>query len=40
MVNMSQLLMCHYRQDDSDFSLLDLKASYRGYRYMMEIINI
>ena len=40
MVNVSQLLMCRYRKDDPDFSVLDLKAYYRGYRYVTEIIKI
>jgi len=40
MVNLSQLLLCQYRQDDPDFSILDLKAYYRGYRYVMETIKI
>lgn len=40
MVNVSQLLMCRYRIDDPDFSILDLKAYYRGYRYVTETIKI
>jgi hypothetical protein len=40
MVDVSQVLMCKYRQDDPDFSILDLKAYYRGYRYVMETIKI
>jgi len=40
MVNVSQFLMCRYRKDDPDFSILDLKAYYRGYRYVTETINI
>ena len=40
MVNVSQLLMCRYRKDDPDFSVLDLKAYYRGYRYVTETIKI
>ncbi len=32
MVDVSQVLMCKYRQDDPDFSVLDLKALFRGYR--------
>lgn len=38
MVDVSQMLMCQYRNDDPDFSILDLKAYYRGYRYVMETI--
>ena len=40
MVDVSQVLMCQYRQDDPNFSVLDLKAYYRGYRYMSETIKI
>jgi hypothetical protein len=40
MVNVSQLLMSCYRKDDPDFSILDLKAYYRGYRYLIETIKI
>jgi putative transposase len=40
MVNVSQFLMCCYRKDDPDFSILDLKAYYRGYRYVTETIKI
>lgn len=40
MVEVSQMLMCQYRNDDPDFSILDLKAYYRGYRYVMETIKI
>ena len=40
MVDVSQVLMCKYRQDDPNFSNLDLKACYRGYRYMLETIKL
>lgn len=40
MVDVSQVLMCEYRQDDPNFSILDLKAYYRGYRYITETIII
>jgi putative transposase len=40
MVDVSQVLMCEYRQDDPDFSILDLKAYYRGYRYVTETIQM
>ena len=40
MVDVSQVLMCQYRQDDPDFSVLDLKAYYRGYRYVSETIQM
>lgn len=38
MVDVSQVLMYKYRQEDPDFSILDLKAIYRGYRYVTETI--
>jgi putative transposase len=38
MVNVSQVLMCQYRHDDPNFSVLDLKSYYRGYRYVTETI--
>ena len=38
MTNVSQVLMGQYRQDDPNFSVLDLKAHYRGYRYVTETI--
>jgi len=40
LVDVSQVLTCKYRQDDPNFSILDLKAHYRGYRYMIETIKI
>lgn len=40
MVDVSQVLMCDYRQEDPDFSILDLKAIYRGYRYVTETIQM
>jgi putative transposase len=40
MVDVSQVLMCTYRHDDPNFSVLDLKAYYRGCRYVMEIIKM
>jgi putative transposase len=40
MVDVSQVLLCQYRQDDADFSVLDLKAYYRGYRYVTETIQM
>jgi hypothetical protein len=40
MVNVSQVLMCQYRQEDPNFSILDLKAYYRGYRYVTETIQM
>ena len=40
LVDVSQVLMCQYRQDDPNFSVLDLKAYYRGYRYVTETIQM
>jgi putative transposase len=40
MVDLSQVLMCQHRQDDPDFSVLDLKAYFRGYRYVTETIQM
>ena len=40
MVNLSQVLMCDFRQTDPDFGVLDLKSYYRGYRYATELLRI
>ena len=40
MVNLAHLLLDRYRSEDPAFSVLDLKAHYRGYRYMVEIIKM
>jgi putative transposase len=40
MVNLSQLLMCDFRQTDPDFGVLDLKSYYRGYKYATEMLKI
>ena len=40
MTDVFQLLMCQYRQDDPKFSILDLKADYRSYRYVTETIQM
>jgi putative transposase len=40
MVNVSQVLMCKYQQEDPLFSVLDLKAIYRGHRYVSETIKL
>jgi hypothetical protein len=40
MVNLSQFLLDRYRLDDPAFSVLDLKAHYRGYRYVVETIKM
>jgi putative transposase len=40
MVNVSHALLQPVRQTQPDFSVLDLKAQYRGYRYAREIIKM
>jgi hypothetical protein len=40
MVNLSQLFLDRHRSADPDFSVLDLKAHYRGYRYVVETIKM
>ena len=40
MVDVSQVLMCQYRQDDPNFCVLDLKAYYLGYRLGTETIQM
>ncbi len=37
MVNLSYRLLRDCRQDNSEFSLLDLKACFRGYKYVEEV---
>lgn len=40
MVNLSQILLDQYHLDDPTASVLDLKAHYRGYRYVAETIKM
>jgi len=40
MVNFSQALLRSHRKNAPDFSVLDLKSYYRGYRYASETINM
>lgn len=40
MVNLSQVLMCDFRQTDPDFGVLDLKSYYRGCKYASEMLKI
>ncbi len=40
MVDVSQVLMSEYRQEDPKFNILDLKAHYRGYRYVTQTIKM
>lgn len=40
MVNFSHVLLKPFRQVNPDYSILDLKSHYRGYRYACEIIKM
>jgi len=40
MVNVSSRLLRDFRQDDPEYSILDLKASCRGYKYVDETIQM
>jgi len=40
MVNLSQVLLRSFQQNIPDFSILDLKAHYHGYRYAVETIKM
>jgi hypothetical protein len=40
MVNFSSVLLRHYRENNPEFSILDLKSHYRGYRYASETIKL
>ena len=40
MVNFSSVLLRPYRERNPEFSLLDLKSHYRGYRYVSETIKL
>jgi putative transposase len=40
MVNLAQFLLDRHRRNDPAFSVLDLKAHYRGYRYVAETIKL
>jgi putative transposase len=40
MVNVSQVLLSHFRRFNPDFSITDLKAIFRGYRYVEETIKL
>jgi putative transposase len=40
MVNVSQALLRPFRQNQPDYSILDLKSYYRGYRYASEAIKM
>ena len=40
MVNFSTALLQSFRRTQPDYSILDLKAQYRGYRYALEIIKM
>lgn len=40
MVNFSSILLRQYRKNHPEFSVLDLKSHYRGYRYVSETIKL
>jgi len=40
MVNFSSILLHRFRQTNPEFSILDLKSHYRGYRYVSETIKL
>jgi putative transposase len=40
MVNLSNMLMCDFRQTDPNFGVLDLKSYYRGCKYATEMLKI
>jgi len=40
MVNFSSVLLRQYRKNNPEFSVLDLKSHYRGYRYVAETIKL
>jgi putative transposase len=40
MVNFSSVLLQQYRKNNPEFSVLDLKSQYRGYRYVAETIKL
>ena len=40
MVNLSQVLLGHFRQTDPDFGILDLKSYYRACRYATEMLKM
>lgn len=40
MVNFSSVLLRQYRKHNPEFSVLDLKSHYRGYRYVSETIKL
>lgn len=40
MVNLSQILLDRYHADDPSMSVLDLKAQFRGFRYVTETIKM
>lgn len=40
MVNLSQILLRRFQQNNPDFSILDLKAHFHGYRYAVETIKM
>jgi len=40
MVNVAQVLMGHFREEYTDFNVLDLKAFFRGHKYVTETLKL
>ena len=40
MVNVARLLLQEFRQESPDFSVLDLKAHFRGRKYVTETLKL
>ena len=40
MVNVAQVLMGHFREEYADFNVLDLKAFFRGHKYVSETLKL
>jgi putative transposase len=40
LVNLTQVLLRRFQHTNPDFSILDLKAHYHGYRYALETIKM
>lgn len=40
MVNLSHYLLVKFRQDNPEAGIVDLKAYYRGFRYVCEVLKM
>ena len=40
MVNLSHRLLQDFRQTNQDLSILDLKAGFRGFKYVQEVLKL